>query len=311
MMRLVRDTALFGKGWLDSRVRVGFKLNFEKIAGDAAGLPQGVNKEGVARLFSAADYIAISGAGALLALLRPRFAAPAPGSVWDPVPGGAAPTPGRVRLGPPPHRAPGGLPPPGSSFRPSRPRPLTPPIPAPLSPPQKQPTPPLTPGRCSPPTCSAAPRPPTARPGGTGRRSRARPSIMANSASAAGRRRGATSSRAAPTRPRRRRRCVGQGGGARATRRTGAGAGGAGLGGAGGGAERRVPCTYFPVPLSCLARPQYGTCWQFNKDMDPWKNQAVKDFMRRYYATMLSWLAQGTGPNYKVSGVFSWNLVSW
>lgn len=45
--------------------------------------------------------------------------------------------------------------------------------------------------------------------------------------------------------------------------------------------------------------------------MDPWKSSAVKDFMRRYYDAMLRWLAAGTGPEFKVAGVFNWNLVSW
>lgn len=31
----------------------------------------------------------------------------------------------------------------------------------------------------------------------------------------------------------------------------------------------------------------------------------------RYYQTMTQWLARGTGPDYIISGVFNWNLVSW
>jgi len=60
-------------------------------------------------------------------------------------------------------------------------------------------------------------------------------------------------------------------------------------------------------------KPQYGaTCWQYNPDKDPWhSNQAVMDFMRKYYQTMLKWLEQGTGPTYKVQGVFNWNMVVW
>jgi len=46
--------------------------------------------------------------------------------------------------------------------------------------------------------------------------------------------------------------------------------------------------------------------------MDPWSNSPpVKDYMRRYYLAMLKWLESGTGPDYKVQGVFNWNLVSW
>jgi hypothetical protein len=46
--------------------------------------------------------------------------------------------------------------------------------------------------------------------------------------------------------------------------------------------------------------------------MDPWANNPqVREFMRRYYQTMIKWLEAGTGPTYKVAGVFAWNLVSW
>jgi hypothetical protein len=46
--------------------------------------------------------------------------------------------------------------------------------------------------------------------------------------------------------------------------------------------------------------------------MDPWQqSEDVRKFMRAYYKAALEWLKAGTGPDYKIAGVFNWNLVSW
>lgn len=66
------------------------------------------------------------------------------------------------------------------------------------------------------------------------------------------------------------------------------------------------------TPAEAGFTPMYGTCWQYNPAMNPWKSPAIRSYMQAYYAAALQWLQQGApGGKWRVKGVFAWNLVSW
>ena len=41
--------------------------------------------------------------------------------------------------------------------------------------------------------------------------------------------------------------------------------------------------TLAKTPAAAAATPQYGTCWQYEPRMNPWKKPAVRDFMVRAF----------------------------
>lgn len=49
-----------GKGQFAPELKMGFKINFERVAGYAGQLPGGIKADMAQRLFAAADYVAIS-----------------------------------------------------------------------------------------------------------------------------------------------------------------------------------------------------------------------------------------------------------
>ena len=56
--------------------------------------------------------------------------------------------------------------------------------------------------------------------------------------------------------------------------------------------------------------PWLGATSTYTKATDPWQNPTVGAYMRDYYRKGLQLLGLG-GINYKVSGAFIWNVVSW
>lgn len=62
-LTLLHDTrkrALAGKSQSANELKVGFKINFERVSGYADQLPGGVKVDAAKQLFDAADFIAIS-----------------------------------------------------------------------------------------------------------------------------------------------------------------------------------------------------------------------------------------------------------
>lgn len=57
--------------------------------------------------------------------------------------------------------------------------------------------------------------------------------------------------------------------------------------------------------------PYYGIHDQYNASTDPWKNPALRDYVVKYYKQAVRWAAQGTGPEFKVSQIYVWNVASW
>lgn len=57
--------------------------------------------------------------------------------------------------------------------------------------------------------------------------------------------------------------------------------------------------------------PFFGVFEQYKEKTDPWKSLEMKTYLAKYYTRAVQWAAAGTGPTFKVSQVYVWNVASW
>jgi hypothetical protein len=65
------------------------------------------------------------------------------------------------------------------------------------------------------------------------------------------------------------------------------------------------------TPSAAVGCPYFGIFGDFQSVTNPWASTQMKDFITKYYQQATRWASGGTGPTFKVTNVYIWNVASW
>lgn len=77
-----------------------------------------------------------------------------------------------------------------------------------------------------------------------------------------------------------------------------------------GGGSSEYGNVIAPTPAGAGRTPWLGITKTFNKALNPWASQALRDYAQAYIGALLKLLSTG-GITYRVDAAFMWNMVSW